>query len=261
MHPHPGGFESECWVVDDIWFVKVWRSTEPPSGLGLLGALADAGLPVPVPIPSATGALCASWQDRPYAVFPFVHGRRQTDADWQLAARALKQVHDIPGIDLRPATMAEPEIWQLRERLDHPWIRDRADEVADNIRRLEDVMTRAAAKNVRNVLCHRDFGGHNVLVDDGELVAILDWDAAALAPREHDVWVAAELQHAESFLTEYGARDLDLDHVEYALLARALRDMAARVLTERDRPGVDTWGFQRIARLGRDLDLFRPFCA
>jgi hypothetical protein len=45
------------------------------------------------------------------------------------------------------------------------------------------------------------------------------------------------------------------------LLTRALRDLAARVLTETDRPGVDTWGFQQIAKLDRDLALFRPFCA
>ena len=42
---------------------------------------------------------------------------------------------------------------------------------------------------------------------------------------------------------------------------RALRDMAARVLGFTDRPGVETWGFRRIARLDRDLAMFRPFCA
>ena len=48
--------------------------------------------------------------------------------------------------------------------------------------------------------------------------------------------------------------------VRPALLARALRDLSARVATGTDRPGVDTWGFRRIASLERDLDLFRPFC-
>jgi hypothetical protein len=92
-------------------------------------------------------------------------------------------------------------------------------------------------------------------------VAILDWEQAILGPREHDVWVAAEGDRGELFLAEYGARDLDIDHLEYALLARALRDMAARVLAETDRPGVDTWGFRRIAKLERDLEIFPPFCA
>jgi len=74
------------------------------------------------------------------------------------------------------------------------------------------------------------------------------------------VWIAAERKDGESCLAAYGARDLDLDHIEYALLARALRDMAARVMTEEDRPGVDAWGFRRFAKLERDLDMFRPFC-
>jgi hypothetical protein len=82
-----------------------------------------------------------------------------------------------------------------------------------------------------------------------------------IGPREHDVWIAAEGPHGAAFLEMYGARDLDRDHIEYALLARALRDLAARVFSEVDRPGIDTWGFRRIAKLDNDLALFRPFCA
>jgi len=92
-------------------------------------------------------------------------------------------------------------------------------------------------------------------------VAILDWEQAVLGPREHDVWMAAEGGRGRQFLAEYGASDLDRDHLEYALLARALRDMEARVRTETDRPGVDTWGFRRMAKLDRDLEMFRPYCA
>ena len=100
-----------------------------------------------------------------------------------------------------------------------------------------------------------------MVVRQDEVAAILDWDQAAFAPREHDVWIAAEGGQIESFLTEYGACDLDIDHIEYALLARALQDMAARVLGDVDQPGVDTWGFQRIARLDHDLERFRPYCS
>ena len=157
--------------------------------------------------------------------------------------------------------MDEPEIERLQGRLDHPWIVDRRHEVDENIQRLRRTIERAQAKVVRHVVSHRDFGGFNLLIDSGQVTAILDWDQAVLGPREHDLWMAAEGDRGELFLAEYGARELDLDHIEYALLARALRDMAARVLSDTDRPGVDTWGFQRIARLDRDLAMFRPFCA
>lgn len=258
---HAGGFESDCLVADGRWFVKIWRGSEAPVRLGLLGELHAVGLPVPVPIPTKAGELHAWWGGRPYAVFDFVEGGTAQDDDWRLTAQALKRVHELDGVDLPRGSMDEPDIWRLRERLDHPWIKDRRREVAANIVRLEETIERAKAKAVPHVVCHRDFGGFNLLIRNGQVAAILDWEQAVLAPREHDLWMAAEGDHGDLFLVEYGTRDLDRDHLEYALLARALRDMAARVLTETDRPGVETWGFQRIAKLERDLEMFRPFCA
>lgn len=67
----------------------------------------------------------------------------------------------------------------------------------------------------------RGFGGHGALIDSdtGEVVAILDWDVARLAPREHDLWAAFEEPDPLTYLDAYG-RDVDLDraHLEYALL-------------------------------------------
>ena len=48
FRPHPGGFESECWVADEEWFVKVWRSRRRPARLDLLHDLCAVGLPVPL---------------------------------------------------------------------------------------------------------------------------------------------------------------------------------------------------------------------
>lgn len=57
LRPHPGGFESDCFVSDQRWFVKVWRGKEAPADLGRLSALQAAGLPVPAPIRTVTGGL------------------------------------------------------------------------------------------------------------------------------------------------------------------------------------------------------------
>jgi Ser/Thr protein kinase RdoA (MazF antagonist) len=92
---HPGGFESDCWVVDDAWFVKVWRRAHPPDGLDLLARLRSAGLPVPVPIPTRAGELFAWWQGRPYAVFPFLAGRAADDRDHGLTARMVRRVQEV----------------------------------------------------------------------------------------------------------------------------------------------------------------------
>jgi aminoglycoside phosphotransferase (APT) family kinase protein len=175
-------------------------------------------------------------------------------------ARALRQVHEAPRqVTLPPADVSEPHIHMLYEYLQHPWIADRADVVTAAIARLDDV--RARLKPVREVVCHTDFHGLNVLIGEhGEVAAILDWENAVIGPREYDLWVAADGEPLVEFLDEYGARDLDADHLEFALLARGLRDLSARVVNEVDRPGVDTWGFNRIARVDTNLKIYRAYC-
>ena len=160
-------------------------------------------------------------------------------------------MHDHPLVDL--PRLPIDETWcveTMRGLLDHPWIRDRRTEVEAQLDRLEVVTERARATPRPDVICHTDFGGHNALVDDdtGEVVAILDWDQARLAPREHDLWAAFEEPDPRAYLDAYG-RDVDLDatHLEYALLARALRDATARLEIERDREGVETVGLRPLA--------------
>lgn len=260
LEPHPGGFATEGWVADRRWFVKRWKAGELPVGLEQLAPLRALGLPVIEPVRTLRGELSATTGAQAYAVFPYVDGRTATWADWQVAARALRQVHDVPlGLELPPADTSEPWIEVLGQNLRHPWIADRAEEVAAAIARLHGVRERLVP--VRNVLCHTDLHGFNMLLDQhGEVAAILDWENAVIGPREFDIWVAAEGDHLVEFLDAYGADDLELDHVEFALLARGLRDMAARVLNDVDRPGVDTWGFGRIRRVDTNLEVFRQYC-
>jgi Ser/Thr protein kinase RdoA (MazF antagonist) len=241
--------------------VKVWPRDPPET----LGAAAHLDLPVPVPVHALDGRLHATLDDgdgRAFGVFPFLPGRHATRDDWAVIARALRQLHEHPVIDaLPPIDIREPCIESLRARLDHPWIRDQADLVARNVDRLEAAIEVARARtDVPVVICHRDFGGWNLLVDDdGRVTGMLDWDYATIGPREHDVWIAFEEADPVAFLEVYGARDLDLAHLEVALLARALRDMCARVELERDRDGIEPWGFARLERLDRDLAQAKRF--
>jgi spectinomycin phosphotransferase len=261
LRRHEGGFDSDCWVADGAWFVKRWRRPGPPDGLALLADLAAAGLPVPVAVPTRDGASHAMADGRANAVFPFVPGRGATDHDWLQTAESLRQVHEVAGIDLPVIAFDEPTIEAMSRRLDHPWVRGRRGELVAALDRLAEVTARARVAPYRPLVCHRDFGGLNLLVQGGRVSAILDWEQAVLGPREHDVWIAAEGTHGVDFLTAYGARDLDAAQLEFALLARGLRDLAARVLGEVDRPGVETWGFRRIAKVDADLAMFRPICA
>ena len=263
---HPGGFQNQCWVVDGTWFVKVWDEP-PPTAVAVLAQLADRGVPVSPPRPALDGSLTATTDDgRSYAVFAFVQGRDPDEDDWLVMARAVRELHAVDPAGLALASPRTEEDWlveTLPQHLDHPWLRDRRDEVVAAIEWLEGLLAAANQRDVRRVVCHTDCHAGNLLVDEatGELCAILDWDHARIAPREHDLWLVADTDDPSPFLEAYGARDLDRVHVEYALVARALRDLAARVSSETDRPGVETWGFDRLARVPALLDAFEPFFA
>jgi aminoglycoside phosphotransferase (APT) family kinase protein len=182
-----------------------------------------------------------------------VRGRSAPD-DPALLAHILRRVHAIDDIDLPRTTMHESCIEYLRSHGDHPWIADRRDELSAALDRLEEVIERARRTEVTHVLVHNDIYGDNLLVDDDlEVIAILDWDHACLAPREHDLWMLCDQERPGDLLAAYGATDLDATHLEFALVARALRDLAARVEGEVDRPGVDEWGFRRLRRVDEVL--------
>jgi len=254
----PVGFESECWIADGRWFIKVWNDRAHPVDLGLLDALADAALPVPRPL---RADLARTDDGRPYAVFPYVHGRHATDDDGAEVARLLRQVHDLPTdrLVLPVPPLCDGPLGLLRTRLSHPWIADRTDELVAWLDRFESVLARARATTVPNVLSHDDLDGANVLIgDDGTVVAALDWDWARLGPREHDLWTVIDHADPRPFLDAYGAGGVELDrtHLELGLLRRALGDLAARVVDGVDRPGVATWGFDRLARVDATLARF-----
>lgn len=181
------------------------------------------------------------------------------EATWEDAAElgsVMRRIHDhetdIRGLGQRDLDTTGIEY--LRRNLGHPWISDRRDEVVEMVDRLDAVIQRAQHVQVDRVLCQGDLIGDNLLLgDNGRVVAILDWDSAELAPREHDLWIATEGPRPAALLDAYGPLDLNPDHLEYALLRRAVGDLAARVEDRRDRPGIDAWGFDRWRRLDENL--------
>ena len=136
--PYPVGFESECWIVDEQWFVKVWHCDGSRADLGLLDRLADNGLPVPRPLRPDVVLTNAG---RPYAVFPYVPGRYPTGDDWAEVAGMLRRVHDTAtnGLGLPTPPLTDEPLEFLRSGLRHPWVADRADELSAWLDRFETV--------------------------------------------------------------------------------------------------------------------------
>jgi hypothetical protein len=259
---HAGGFEADAFT-DGRWFVKLWRfELYSDAALTLTVELAARGLPVPAAVRALDGTFPGQHGDRRYSIFPFVEGHSATWADADAIGRAVRNLHEQTDIDLPRTELDEWCIEALRDRYDHPWIAGHRDELTMYVDRLEAVIERARAVDVRQVVCHHDLLPHNVLVDDrGRITALLDWGHTMLAPREHDLFAGfcGEDPEPMRYLQAYGAEGLDLTHLEYARLARSLRDLAARVTNEVDREGVDRWGFDGLRQVDADLAVAARF--
>ena len=264
LRPHPSGFEADAFT-DGEWFVKLWRyQPDSDTALALTGELAARGLPVPPARQRVDGTYTADHNGRWYALFPFVAGKQASSAqDSEAIAGAMRDLHQIVDLDL-PLPRADLEEWcieALRDHRDHPWIAAQRDEVLDWVDRLEAVIETARGIEVPLVVCHHDLFPHNVLVnEDGGIAALLDWGHTKFAPREHDLFAALCEDDTVAFLEAYGAHGLNFTHLEYARLARSVRDLAARVVNEVDRDGVATWCLDGLRRVDADLSLARRFC-
>ncbi len=306
----PVGYAAACYALrcpNETWyFAKLWPRwrAEDPSGsqrettLSLLRALRDRRLypRVPCPIVTQSGATWASCDGIPFAVFPFLPGRTPPDWPawplhvWVVMARALAAIHrarpalaDVPlprekfsipfeadllhGLDqvhhLTPA--ARPGLRALRDL-----VQPRRADILAQLARLHRLQQTVQTLPSSFVLCHRDFGGDNLFVDDDGALWVLDWDGACLAPPEHDLCVGAEGGHLAQFLAAYAEAggvelgQLHLDQFAFALLRRYVQDLAARLLrlledvSEDEQQdaldGMVAWGFSQWSRLDDRLD-------
>ncbi len=262
----PGGFEADVFT-DGRWLVKLWRQhSDSNTSLALTAELATHHLPVPAACRAFDGSYTAAYtiehDSRRFALFPFVSGSAASWTDTEVIAQAIRAVHTVAGLALPRADLTEECINDLRNRQHHPWVADRGRELMTAVDRLEAVIDRCRSIDVPHVVCHRDLFPHNVLVDgNGHLTALLDWGSVQSAPREHDLFVGLCGPDPVRFLQAYDTKDLNLAHLEYARLARSLRDLAARLVAEVDQDGINTWGFDGLRRVDHDLALARPFFA
>jgi aminoglycoside phosphotransferase (APT) family kinase protein len=288
----PVGFATACYVVDSH-FLKIWPHS---ANGGQSASLLEVTLPllvrldaiglrarVPAPIRTTSGELRTSYHGMPVALFPLLPGDHVPDDAyrdpvlWAEMARVMAEIHaatpSLASVPLATESFEAPVLPTLArgllvaERggaeargLDRV-VRPRRDELVQHIARFERVRAAAAGLTARRVLCHRDFGGYNLLVGPDGRLSVLDWDWPALAPPEHDLWFAAG-EGLASFLAAYresgGAGGLHREQFEFAILRRGLDDLGARVVRLLDHEvsdaeadelldGIVRWGFERCA--------------
>lgn len=135
FEPLAGGFRPRCWT-DGRQVLKIWDDGLPAS----LSVLVELDLPVVAPMATASVAGCGA------AVFPFVCGRPAIGTDAPALARTMRRMHDHPLVELPRVPLEESWCLQtMRDRLDHPWIRDRRAEVEAQLDRLEGAVRTGAS--------------------------------------------------------------------------------------------------------------------
>jgi spectinomycin phosphotransferase len=259
----PVGETSWCYQVIDErggwWFVKLGRpgAIEPARAefaLQLGRVLAELGLPVPRPQATRGGAWWCWLGGLRLTVFEFVDGEPLSDQDVSAAgltervAGLAAGVHGATGALGIPVPFTETfQVWAdgLRRCLAElepgaggadglvaearalVWPQRVA--LLDMQQRVQALGDAARSQPRERVLCHGDLRGDNLLGDRAGRVWLVDWDAAALAPRERDLALFAG-QGFEPFLAGYqraadGGIDVDADLVAFFVLRRNLDDL------------------------------------
>lgn len=287
-------------AADGARYAVKWTGGGSPAGLRVPARLATLGVPgIAAPVTTRTGELWTEHDGRRLSLLPWVSDDdgldgRMTRAHWQSFGRLLAAVHDARvrdtwvddtmahGTSRTDAVAVIAAVDAVNRRLGAGGDGHRDD---DLVRELDiawqagtDLLTQLSGRvttlerTVRErparpaVVCHTDAHLGNVLVGDGGGVWLIDWDDAAVAPRERDLmFVVGGLpgfapvggREQEWFFAAYGPVDLDQELLSYYRGIRALDDiaqLATAVLDGSDKRERSHWlGFARAELAGDGL--------
>ena len=231
--------------------------------VAILQVLGDR-LPVAVPAPCR---LLPRQPSVPHgaAIHPLLSGRVMAPGDAQKQprivddiARTLSSLHGVsPDLFPRgalPELDTDAELRRLHRRTG-PWLRARLPEV--RWRRFSGRWTRLGEvlSNRERVVCHADAWFGNMLVDDGGLVALLDWEDACLADPaldlapQHYLGAGAAANVVARYVQLCGPTEQLEDRIEAYRLVREVGGLAY-VLSQ----GMEEEFDDGLAKIGELLD-------
>ncbi|WP_409167485.1 phosphotransferase [Variovorax sp. H27-G14] len=213
---------------------------------------------VMAPLPTTGGALSVRADGFDWALYPFFEGgngfqRALTDTQWRALGKAVGAIHrtELPEA-LSASLPKERYAHKAREgvrRYQRRFINgvtgddivmrffafweDRAEEIDTVVYRSEQLASILLERPPRLVPCHGDLHAGNVLVGDDGRLAIVDWRALVLAPKERDlmfiggspVWNTPA--QAALFYEGYGATDIDAVALAHYRYERITQDVLA----------------------------------
>jgi aminoglycoside phosphotransferase (APT) family kinase protein len=241
------------WVLrtDAASGVRVSHSREQE--FHLLSAAFEAGVTVPEPLWLCTDTAII---DRPFYIMTRVPGsadaRRLVQAEWtaderreivNALGRELATLHGIdtglPDLSFLPRPEGPPAAHRVREYRVHLDALPEPQPVLEwGLRWLE---LNAPARE-DTVLCHCDFRTGNIMIDDGRVTGILDWEFAALSSPIEDLgWYCARCWRFGADRYEAGGIGEREDFVQ------AYEQAAGRRV---DREALDYWQIMAEVRWG-----------
>ena len=245
---------------DDSYFLKLQQGNFNEIAVAVPSFLHAHGIrQVLAPIETANHTLWTHQHGFDWILYPFFDGKTGFEvalskAQWMALGQIMKAVHAttlpaelverIPREDYSPKlrNMVKAFYQQVGEkRYDDPIAADFAelwktkrDEIRCIVDRAEQLADTLQKREIRPVLCHSDLHGRNILIRaDGEM-AIVDWDAPILAPKERDLMFVGggvggiwnDPEEVNWFYQDYGRTEVDLVALAYYRYERIVADIA-----------------------------------
>jgi spectinomycin phosphotransferase len=245
---------------DTPYFLKLRRDHFNEIAVAVPAFLHAQGIrQVMAPIATATHTLWVHAHDFDWVLYPYFAGKTGFEAalskpQWIALGQAMNAVHAtalpaawverVPQEDYSPVWRNVVKAFHQRvqqERYDDPtaaslaalWMTKR-DEIQRIVERAEQLAQVLQDRGAKLAVCHADLHGNNVLVGADDELAIVDWDAPILAPKERDlmfigggvggIWNTD--QEARWFYQGYGQTEIDLVALAYYRYERIVEDIA-----------------------------------
>ncbi|MFI5842086.1 phosphotransferase [Catenuloplanes sp. NPDC051500] len=251
----PVGFGTHHYRVRDTagadWFVNVDLGADASAlerALGAAAALAEAGLEFVAAPRRRVNGRCVTVTAGGDAVSvvsvidgtPHEFGELPPGPVRLAVLGALGRIHAERGIDAPRDTLAVPHraaLAEARETLDRPWdggpysartrelLAFRGAVVDGLFARYDALVPLVRATGDDWVVTHGEPHAGNVMIPAGGGIRLIDWDTAAIGPRERDLWMLTPGDDAE--WAAYGTHGIDETAMELYRLRWTLSEICA----------------------------------
>lgn len=251
---------------EGVYFIKLRRGDFCGASVSVPGYLKEQGLKaVMAPLLSRSGKFWEVFNEFKLSVYPYIEGRNGVekpllDRHWIELGRVIGQLHsthfpealtaEVPRDDfsLEACEKVRSHLSLIDTRgFKEPiaiemasFLKSKAALVLRLIEQVEALKLAIEKQPLKEVLCHGDLHGWNLLIDKQEQLYLLDWDTLIWAPKERDLmFIGAGIHETgytqreeealffQGYFQDYGDSEINQDAIAYYRLLRILQDIGA----------------------------------